>query len=106
MKEFLWWLVLYDSNSTNNRKRLEPHDLFHQLKAKERASQLKKRKVAKSDNDLIDEHTTVFSWVIILQGRSFNASVDITKAFPVNGRSTRDWEVSIKFIIISELHGR
>jgi len=55
---------------------------------------------------LIDEHATVFYWVIILQGRSFNASVDITKAFPVNGRSTRDWEVSIKFTIISELHGR
>lgn len=53
---------------------------------------------------LIDEHTTVFTWVIILQGRTFTATVDIIQAAPSNRQGSDTWDVSVKFTTIAELN--
>jgi len=53
---------------------------------------------------MIDEHATVFEWVIVLQGRTFNASVDVIRAIPVLKNNKDGWQTNIKFTIISELH--
>lgn len=50
---------------------------------------------------LIDEHATVFTWVIMLQGRTFTASVDVISATP---SSIENWNITVKFTIISELN--
>jgi len=50
----------------------------------------------------IDEHTTVFSWVIMLQGRTFTATIDVLSALPIRKSQFSEWEVEIKFVIISE----
>ena len=48
----------------------------------------------------IDEHATVFEWIISTQGRTFKAIIDVQKAV----MNAKNWQVSIKFTIVSELH--
>jgi primosomal replication protein N len=48
----------------------------------------------------IDEHASVFEWIIITQGRTFTAAIDVTSA----KKTIAKWDVKINFVIISELH--
>ena len=53
---------------------------------------------------LIDEHTSVFSWLIMTQGRSFTSTIDVVSAIPIKRNGLDSWRVVINFTIISELH--
>lgn len=53
---------------------------------------------------LIDEHATVFTWTIMLQGRTFTATIDVTESIPATRSGLASWNCRISFTIISELH--
>ena len=53
---------------------------------------------------LIDEHASVFEWVIIMQGRTFTATIDVVGAVPTKRSGVDSWRVNINFVIVSELH--